>query len=141
MASVKSSEFVNEFKNGLKIEIQSMNDEQIVFDLIGADASIANALRRILISEVPTMAIETLYILNNSSIIQDEVLAHRVGLIPLNVDPREFLCFEDEEDVATDTNTIVYKLDVTCSFDPDFPDDVSKALHSNGRLGVFLSPN
>lgn len=63
------------------------------FDLIGVDPSIANALRRILLSEIPTMAIEQVYIWNNSSIIQDEVLAHRLGLIPLLVDPREFQHF------------------------------------------------
>ena len=39
------------------------------------------------------MAIETVYIWNNSSIIQDEVLAHRIGLIPLKVDPRQFTSF------------------------------------------------
>jgi DNA-directed RNA polymerase I and III subunit RPAC1 len=70
-----------------------LSDEEIVFDLIGIDASIANAFRRILLAEVPTMAIEHVYIWNNSSIIQDEVLAHRLGLIPLKVDPRAFLAF------------------------------------------------
>ena len=59
-------------------------------DLISADASFANALRRILIAEVPTMAIETVYVLNNTSIVQDEVLAHRIGLIPIKCDPTQF---------------------------------------------------
>lgn len=36
------------------------------------------------------MAIEKVLIANNTSVIQDEVLAHRLGLIPLNVDPRLF---------------------------------------------------
>lgn len=40
------------------------------FDLVGADPSIANALRRILIAEVPTVAIEHVFIVNNTSIIQ-----------------------------------------------------------------------
>jgi DNA-directed RNA polymerase I and III subunit RPAC1 len=40
------------------------------FDLIGADPAVANALRRILISEVPTVAIEHIFIVNNTSIIQ-----------------------------------------------------------------------
>lgn len=35
-----------------------LNDEEIVFDLVGAEPPLANALRRILISEIPTMAIE-----------------------------------------------------------------------------------
>ena len=36
------------------------------------------------------MAIEKAYIYNNTSVIQDEVLAHRLGLIPLKADPRLF---------------------------------------------------
>ena len=54
-------------------------DEELVFDLMAVDASLANAFRRILIAEVPTMAIEKVYIQENSSIIQGEVLAHRLG--------------------------------------------------------------
>ena len=36
------------------------------------------------------MAIEKVYIANNTSVIQDEVLAHRLGLLPIKVDPRLF---------------------------------------------------
>lgn len=40
--------------------------------------------------QLPTMAIEKVLIANNTSIVQDEVLAHRLGLIPINADPRLF---------------------------------------------------
>ncbi len=40
--------------------------------------------------KVPTVAIETVYIRDNTSMIQDEVLAHRLGLIPIKADPRKF---------------------------------------------------
>lgn len=43
------------------------------FSLIGIDAAVANAFRRILIAEIPTLAIEYVFINNNTSIIQDEV--------------------------------------------------------------------
>lgn len=36
------------------------------------------------------MAFEKIYLYQNTSIIQDEVLCHRLGLLPLNVDPRRF---------------------------------------------------
>lgn len=36
------------------------------------------------------MAIETVYVVNNTSIIQDEVLSHRLGLIPIKADPLMF---------------------------------------------------
>lgn len=64
------------------------------FDLIGVDAAIANTIRRILIAEVPSMAIESVWIFENNSIFPDEMLAHRLGLVPIRVDPRHFV-FKD----------------------------------------------
>jgi DNA-directed RNA polymerase I and III subunit RPAC1 len=72
----------------------SETPEEFVFELIGVDAPIANALRRILLSEVPSVAIDTVFITRNTSILQDEVLAHRLGLIPLSIDPRQFEFFK-----------------------------------------------
>lgn len=43
-----------------------------------------------MIAEVPTICIEDVYVWNNTSVIQDEVVAQRLGLIPLNVDPDLF---------------------------------------------------
>ena len=116
--------FIANLNENMKIKIIKSNDEEIVFDLTGVDASIANALRRILLSEVPTVAIETVYIETNTSIIQDEVLSHRLGLVPIKVDPN---CFEDysEEDGPTDLNTIVFKLDANC-IDPRSPAEQRK---------------
>jgi DNA-directed RNA polymerase I and III subunit RPAC1 len=56
----------------LRILEQNENDTELVFEMIGVDVSLANALRRIMIAEVPTLAIEHVYMWNNSSIIHDE---------------------------------------------------------------------
>lgn len=66
------------------------------------------------------MAIEHVYIQQNTSIIQDEVLAHRLGLIPIKADPRLFDMI-GEDDEATDLNTLVFKIDVSCT-NADFAD-------------------
>ncbi len=42
-----------------------------------------NALRRIMVGEIPISAIEEVYIKDNNSALQDEILAHRLGLIPV----------------------------------------------------------
>merc|ERR1712032_200701 len=98
--------------------LETPSPSELVLELIGIDSSFANALRRIMISEVSTMAIEYAYMWNNSSIIHDEVLCHRLGLIPLNIDPRLFdKIVKDEdgnEEEATDKNTIVFRLCVEC---------------------------
>ncbi|KAK5107552.1 hypothetical protein LTR62_001040 [Meristemomyces frigidus] len=74
---------LEKFRQGLKIEFQQNKPYDAAFSLIGVDASIANAYRRILMAEIPTLAIEDIFVFDNTSIIQDEVLAHRLGLIPL----------------------------------------------------------
>lgn len=78
------------FLKNCDIEIIKLDDEEIVFDLVGVEPPLANALRRILIAEIPTMAIEKVNMWQNTSIIPDENLAHRMGLIPIKADPREF---------------------------------------------------
>lgn len=106
-------DFVGNLSADASINIIHLDEESAVFDLIGVDVSIANALRRILLAEVPTMAIETVYIQENTSIIQDEVLSHRLGLVPIRADPRHFDDFSPEDE-PTDLNTLVFKLDVSC---------------------------
>lgn len=76
------------FIENCDIEILKLDDEEIIFDLIGVEPPLANALRRILIAEIPTMAIEKVNMWQNTSIIPDENLAHRMGLIPIKADPR-----------------------------------------------------
>lgn len=57
------------FKKKFKVVVNWVRGMDMEFELIGTDAAIANALRRILIAEVPTMAIEHVFIINNTSII------------------------------------------------------------------------
>jgi DNA-directed RNA polymerase I and III subunit RPAC1 len=71
------------FKKNFKLNVVKRSNLEIEFDMIGVTPAIANAFRRLMLSEVPSMAIEKVYIYNNTSIIPDEVLAHRFGLIPL----------------------------------------------------------
>ncbi|CAD7966052.1 unnamed protein product [Amoebophrya sp. A25] len=66
-----------------ELEIVDVNDDRMSFWLKECDTSVANALRRILIAEVPTLAIDLVTIYENSSVLFDEFIAHRLGLIPL----------------------------------------------------------
>eukprot|EP00934_Nitzschia_sp_Nitz4_P007495 Nitzschia sp. Nitz4//scaffold65_size103378//82391//86634//NITZ4_004480-RA/size103378-processed-gene-0.36-mRNA-1//1//CDS//3329556282//7485//frame0 len=106
-------EFLARFREGFEMNILENTENELVFEMIGCDTSFANALRRILLAEVPTVALESIYMWNNTSLIHDEVLAHRLGLVPLNVDARLFDPMEDGED-PTDRNTVVMQMKVTC---------------------------
>lgn len=70
----------------MEIEIKNRDENQLVFTVDGVDTSMVNALRRICMVEVPTLAIETVEIYKNDARIFDEALAHRLGLVPLKTD-------------------------------------------------------
>ncbi|KAK9269768.1 hypothetical protein L1049_001546 [Liquidambar formosana] len=104
---------LDQFCKNFRVEVIRLTEDDMEFDMIGIDPSLANAFRRILIAELPTMAIEKVLIANNTSVVQDEVLAHRLGLIPIKVDPRLF-AYMSENDTPNEKNTIVFKLHVRC---------------------------
>lgn len=72
--------FLEKSKDGMKIS----------FLIKGIDPSFANMIRRAVIEEVPTMAIEEVEIRKNSSILYDEMVAHRMGLIPLKTNLKSY---------------------------------------------------
>lgn len=120
---------LDEFKRGLSIKIHYNKPHDLSLSLIGVDASIANAIRRILIAEISTLAIETVFIEDNTSVIHDEVLSHRLGLIPFKGGKKglqEFLKDfkrgepgEDQFANSFDWNTVSLSLNVECTHNPD----------------------
>eukprot|EP00188_Purpureofilum_apyrenoidigerum_P001541 Plantae.Rhodophyta-Purpureofilum_apyrenoidigerum.ctg18592.p1 GENE.Plantae.Rhodophyta-Purpureofilum_apyrenoidigerum.ctg18592~~Plantae.Rhodophyta-Purpureofilum_apyrenoidigerum.ctg18592.p1 ORF type:complete len:396 (+),score=62.86 Plantae.Rhodophyta-Purpureofilum_apyrenoidigerum.ctg18592:53-1189(+) len=120
--SIDNSLSVEHLRDRMQIRVLSRDRDRLVFEIVGIDAPIANTLRRILLSEVPTMAIETVSIFNNTSVIHDEILAHRLGLIPLDVDPRLFQeSGESQEDL--ETTSLRFKLDIRCTKKVGVPAD------------------
>lgn len=110
---VDNSLQLDSFCKDFKVVVNKLTEDEMEFDMIGIDASLANAFRRILIAEVPTMAIEKVLVADNTSVIADEVLAHRLGMVPLKADPRLFE-YLSENDVPKERNTIVFKMEVSC---------------------------
>ena len=70
----------------MKMKIISKDEMKMRFMLEGTTPAFVNALRRTMTSEVPTMAVEFVDFEVNNSGLFDEVLAHRIGLVPLTFD-------------------------------------------------------
>jgi DNA-directed RNA polymerase subunit D len=82
----------------LKLDILEKSEHKLVLLVEGISVEMINALRRIMLTEVPVMAIDEVIILKNDSPLYDEIISHRLGLIPLTTDldvyklPRECEC-------------------------------------------------
>ena len=72
------------------LEIVSQDKQRISVKLKDIPLQYANALRRICLNGVPVFAIDTVDIIENSSALADEALAHRLALIPIKTDLSRF---------------------------------------------------
>jgi len=72
------------------LDVISKDSEKIAIKLKGVPLQYANALRRVCLNGVPVFAIDTVDIIQNTSVLPDEGLAHRLGLIPLKTDLKRF---------------------------------------------------
>jgi DNA-directed RNA polymerase subunit D len=79
----------------MKIKILGKKGDKLEFLLEGSSPAFANELRRIMVTEVPVLAVEFVNIVENTSALYDEMIAHRLGLIPLVFDPKKFNFVED----------------------------------------------
>ena len=71
----------------MKIKMLKKRGETVKFLLEDASPAFANAMRRIMVSEVPTLAVDWIDVEENSSVMFDEMIAHRMGMIPLVFKP------------------------------------------------------
>jgi DNA-directed RNA polymerase subunit D len=100
----------------MKIEILEDNGNVLRFTLKDATNAYANALRRESIGNIPTFAIDTVTIYENSSSMFDEYIAHRIGLIPIST-PAKGYSAKDEVLFSLDADgpKTVYSKDITSS--------------------------
>lgn len=137
----------NKFGQNLRIEFYENEPAEATFSLIGVDASIANAFRRICLAEVATLAVEKVYVLNNTSVIADEVLSHRLGLIPFKGDLeglrwlKWYIKPDPEAGIegmdASDYNTVVLNLKVRCERNPNAPNDAATSEEKYINSSVY----
>jgi len=94
----------------MKVEIIEKNPEEVKFSIEGIKPGFANAIRRTMMNGIPTMAIEWVDFKKNDSSLYDEVIAHRLGLIPLTYDKRAYKGPEECKDADVKESRCYAKL-------------------------------
>src|SRR3972149_11609867 len=89
-AGKKAEKEEEEYKMEITILNEEKKNKKVTFLVKGTSVSYVNTIRRLIMNEVPTMAIEDVEIRKNSSILYDEIIAHRLGLIPLTTDLKSY---------------------------------------------------
>ncbi|XP_071729958.1 DNA-directed RNA polymerases II, IV and V subunit 3-like [Rutidosis leptorrhynchoides] len=122
------------------VKIRELKDDHAKFELRDTDASVANALRRVMISEVPTIAIDLVEIEVNSSVLNDEFIAHRLGLIPLTSERAMSMRFSRDCDACDGDGqcefcSVEFHLRAKCINDQTL-DVTSKDLYSSDHTVV-----
>jgi len=113
----------------------------INFELRDTDLSVANALRRVMLSEVPTLAVDLVDVLYNNSVLNDEFITHRLGLIPIvSKEVGKFTAwYEEDDDEAFDENEDEEELtDVVFTLEVLNETDETKVVTSND---IALDPS
>ena len=92
----------------MKIKVLEKTGKEIKFLLEDSNPQFANALRRIMTMEIPVLAIDSVDFSVNESVLYNEVIAHRMGLIPLVFDPKDFE-FKGEEK-GSSSNEVIFAI-------------------------------
>ncbi|KAG9044970.1 45 kDa subunit of RNA polymerase II [Tulasnella sp. UAMH 9824] len=66
-----------------KVRIRELKRDGVDFVLTGVDLAFANSVRRVMMADLPTVAIDLVEVESNTTALADEFIAHRLGLIPL----------------------------------------------------------
>lgn len=99
---------------GPRVNIRHTEKTSVDFVLSHTSLSLANSLRRTMLAEIPTIAIDLVEIESNTSVLADEFLAHRMGLLPLSTRDVEPMFYSRDCDCEEfcDKCAVILRLDV-----------------------------
>ncbi|KAJ9062541.1 RNA polymerase II subunit 3, variant 2 [Entomophthora muscae] len=130
---------------GPDVTIRTIRPDEINIILDDVDLSVANALRRAAISDIPTLAIDLVEIESNTSVLIDEYLAHRLGLVPIDSTEADRLKYTRDCNCAQycQSCSVIFKLDIKCNTVGMTRDVTTRDLISSDMniLPVFYDQN
>ena len=106
----------------MKVKNIELKGNKGVIKIEDTDVYFVNALRRIMLSELPKLAIDDVIIYDNTSPLFDEIIAHRLGLVP----------------IPTDLRLMVFRKDCKCK-DKGCPSCTVRYTLSKEEEGIVLS--
>ncbi|KAM0330555.1 hypothetical protein ACHAQA_003502 [Verticillium albo-atrum] len=123
---------------GPSVKISNTESDRVVFNLSNCHLSFANSLRRVIQAEVPIIAIDLVEIEANTSVLADEFIAHRLGLIPLQSKEAASLHYSRDCDCEQycDNCSVKLTLHARCT-----SDDVMKVYASDLVVDSFRQNN
>lgn len=125
--------------DGPRITIRQTERDRVDFIMKEVDISIANSIRRSMLAEVPTLAIDLVEIEVNTSVLADEFISHRLGLIPLVSEGIDGLSYSRDCTCDQYCANCSVKLELTAKCDTDltmnvYATDLAK-FHNGSKLG------
>lgn len=94
----------------VKLEILELEERKAKFVVEGVKPYFVNALRRVLQAEVPKLAIDQVTFYDNTSALFDEIVAHRLALLPLPTDPSTLNRVDEVDDEGNPAYLVRYTL-------------------------------
>ena len=79
----------------MKVNVAELKPKKAVLKLEDTGPYFVNSIRRIMLSELPKLAIDNVVIYDNTSALFDEIIAHRLGLVPIPTD-LDLLTFRED---------------------------------------------
>lgn len=94
----------------IKVELLELDERKARFIVEDVHPYFVNALRRVLLAEVPKLAIDQVTFYDNTSALFDEIVAHRLGLLPIPTDPATLNLAGQVDDEGNPTYLVRYTL-------------------------------
>jgi len=123
----------------MKLKLIKKKKEKITFEIDGSTPAYINTLRRIFMTEVPTMAIANVEFKQNTSAMYDEMFAHRLGLLAMKTDLKSYnMPIEGaEESAATHLKMTLKAVGPKTIYASDLKSKDSKVVPVHGETPIM----